>query len=58
MHSQEILGKDSLTESTRGKLREPFLLEERGAIDLKGKSPINTWLLTGRSVEIVAAATA
>jgi hypothetical protein len=36
-------------------LREPFLLEERGAIDLKGKSPINTWILTGRVVEIVAA---
>jgi len=27
-------------------------------MDMKGKSPINTWLLTGRSVESVAATAA
>jgi adenylate cyclase len=58
MESHGLPGRVSVTESTRGKLREPFLLEERGAIDLKGKSPINTWILTGRVVEIVAATTA
>ena len=55
MESHGVSGQVHVTESTRRKLSEPFLLEERGAIDLKGKSPINTWLLTGRSVEIVAA---
>ena len=56
--SHGVTGRVQVTDSTRGRLREPFLLEEHGAIDLKGKSPINAWLLTGRSVEIVAAATA
>ena len=58
MESHGVPGQVQVTESTRGKLSEPFLLEERGAIELKGKSPINTWLLTGRNVEIVAATTA
>jgi adenylate cyclase len=57
MESHGMSGQVHVTESTRRKLSEPFLLEERGAILLKGKSPIDTWHLAGRSVEIVAATT-
>lgn len=58
MQSHGISGRVQVTESTRAKLREPFLLRERGSIDLKGRGPITTWFLTGRNVEIVASTTA
>ena len=58
MESHGVSGRVNVTEATWRKLREPFLLEKRGTIDLKGKSTINTWILTGRSVEIVGATTA
>jgi adenylate cyclase len=54
MESHGLAGRVHVTESTRGRLNGPFLLEERGIIDLKGKGPMKTWFLTGRSVAIIA----
>jgi adenylate cyclase len=54
MESQGVAGRVHVTESTREKLSKPFLLEKRGAIDLKGKGLMKTWFLTGRSVDTMA----
>ena len=53
MESHGVAGRVHMTESTRGRLSEPFLLEKRGTIDLQGKGPMETWFLTGRSAEII-----
>jgi adenylate cyclase len=51
MESHGVAGRVQVTDSTRERLGEPFRLEERGAIDLKGKGPMNTWFLAGRSAD-------
>lgn len=38
-----------MTDATRQRLDEPFLIEQRGVIDVKGIGAMNTWLLLGRS---------
>jgi adenylate cyclase len=52
MESHGVAGRVQVTESTRGRLGEQFRLEERGAIELKGKGLMNTWFLTGRSSDV------
>ena len=42
-----------MTESTRRRLSEPFLIEERSSIDVKGKGLTKTWFVAGRSAAIV-----
>jgi adenylate cyclase len=54
MESHGVPGRVQVTQSTRQRLSEPFRLEERGAIELKGKGPMNTWFLAGRSSEVGA----
>ena len=49
MESHGVAGRVQVTESTRRRLSEPFLFEERGVIDLKGKGKTKTWFLTGRT---------
>jgi adenylate cyclase len=49
MESQGVAGRVQVTDATRQKLGEPFLFEERGVIDLKGKGQVKTWFLVGRS---------
>lgn len=49
MESNGVPGRIQVTELTRQRLGEPFLLEERGAIELKGKGLMRTWFLSGRS---------
>ena len=42
-----------VTESTRRRLSEPFLLGARGAINFKGKDPPKTRFLAGKSADII-----
>lgn len=48
MESHGVAGRIQVTESTRQRLGEPFLLEKRGAIDVKGKGEMHTWFLNSR----------
>jgi len=48
MESHGVAGRIHMTEETRRRLGDPFLLERRGAIDVKGKGEMNTWFLNGR----------
>jgi len=53
MEAHGVAGRVQVTESTRRRLGQPFLLKERGPIDLKGKGPMKTWFLTGRTADII-----
>lgn len=48
MESQGLAGSIQVTESTYHYLRDRYLLENRGAIQVKGKGEMITYLLTGR----------
>ena len=48
MESHGVAGRVQITEATRSRLGEPFLFEERGAIDVKDMGELRTWFLTGR----------
>ena len=45
MESHGIAGRIHLSEATRQALIQPFALEERGVIEVKGKGEMSTWLL-------------
>jgi len=49
MESHGVDGRIQVTEATRQRLHEPFVLERRGAIDVKGKGVMHTWFLNGRT---------
>ena len=49
MESHGVAGRIQVTDSTRQRLNKSFMLENRGAIDVKGKGEINTWFLNGRN---------
>ena len=49
MESQGIAGRIQVTDTVRQQLNEPFILAERGVIDIKGKGEMLTWFLNGRS---------
>ena len=49
MESHGVSGKIQMTESTRQQLGEPFKMEKRGAIDVKGKGEMETWFLNSRN---------
>jgi adenylate cyclase len=49
MESHGVAGRVQITEATRLRLGDPFLFEERGAIDVKDMGELRTWFLTGRS---------
>ena len=53
MESHGVAGRIQVTDSTREHLSEPFMLEERGVIDLKGKGEMKTYFLVGRSADII-----
>lgn len=48
MESQGVSGRIQITDATQQLLSEPFMLEKRGAIDVKGKGEMHTWFLNGR----------
>jgi adenylate cyclase len=58
MESHGVAGRVQVTESTQRELNEPFLLEERGAIEVRGKGRMNTWFLAGRRADIITMAAA
>lgn len=47
MESTDTAGKIQVPEEVYQRLRDGFVLEERGEIDIKGKGPMRTWYLTG-----------
>ncbi|MDD5303584.1 MAG: adenylate/guanylate cyclase domain-containing protein [Elusimicrobia bacterium] len=49
MESHGVPGRIQLTEATRQRLSEAFELEERGAIDVRGKGEMLTWFLNSRT---------
>jgi len=49
MESHGVAGRVQVAESTRGLLGAPFLLEQRGALEVEGKGEMKTWFVGGRS---------
>jgi adenylate cyclase len=49
MESHGVAGRVQVSESTRQRLAEPFLLEERGALEFEGEGELKTWFLAGRN---------
>jgi adenylate cyclase len=49
MESHGVAGRVQVSESTRRLLGKPFLLEERGALEVEGKGDIKTWFVGGRN---------
>jgi adenylate cyclase len=49
MESHGVAGRVQVSESTQRLLREPFLLEERGTLQLQDSGELKTWFLLGRS---------
>jgi adenylate cyclase len=49
MESQGMAGRIQITESTRQRLGDAFVLEKRGSIEVKGKGEMSTWFLSGRN---------
>jgi len=48
MESHGVAGRVQVSESTRRRLGQPFLLEERGALEVEGAGELHTWFLAGR----------
>lgn len=49
MESHGVAGRIQMTDSTRQGLGEPFLVEKRGVIEVKGKGEMSTWFLNSRN---------
>jgi adenylate cyclase len=48
MQSHGVAGRIQITDAARQRLTDTFLLEKRGAIDVKGKGEMHTWFLNRR----------
>jgi class 3 adenylate cyclase len=48
MESSGEIGRIQVTQEVYARLRDEFLLEERGTIDIKGKGTMTTYFLTGK----------
>ena len=49
MESHGVAGRVQASESTRRLLGDPFLLEERGALEIEGNGELKTWFVGGRN---------
>ena len=49
MESTDSVGRIQVPEEMYERLRDEFVLQERGRIDVKGKGPMRTWYLVGRT---------
>ncbi len=49
MESHGVAGRIQVTDATRQRLGEPFVFEQRGAIEVKGKGEMHTWFLNSRN---------
>ena len=47
MESHGEAGKIQVSQATYELLKDEFIMEQRGMIDVKGKGPMNTWFLMG-----------
>ncbi|HJW23119.1 MAG TPA: adenylate/guanylate cyclase domain-containing protein, partial [Candidatus Limnocylindrales bacterium] len=48
MESTGVPGRFQVTPETQARLKDGFVLEPRGPVEVKGKGVINTWFLVGR----------
>lgn len=48
MESTDVVGRIQVAQDVRDRLRDSFVFEERGAIEVKGKGVMHTWYLLGR----------
>jgi adenylate cyclase len=48
MESTDVEGRIQVPQSVFERLRNGFVLEERGEVDIKGKGVMRTWYLVGR----------
>jgi adenylate cyclase len=48
MESTDVEGRIQVPQSVYERLKDEYLLEERGVVDIKGKGPMHTWYLVGR----------
>ncbi len=53
MESHGLAGRIQVSDAARQRLGEPFVFEERGFIDIKGKGEMRTWFLNGRNAQPV-----
>ena len=53
MESLGVAGRIQITDSTRLQLGELFLLEKRGAIEVKGKGKMDTWFLNSQNSPLI-----
>ncbi len=51
MESHGLPGEIQVSQAVQSRLPPSFQLRERGLIEIKGKGPLPTWLLTGESGE-------
>ncbi len=49
MESHGVAGRIQITGSTRGRLNENYLLENRGSVEIKGKDEMQTWFLNSKN---------
>ena len=49
MESHGVSGRIQIADTTRRGLGEPFILEARGTIEVKGKGEMHTWFLNSRT---------
>ncbi|OBG27235.1 adenylate/guanylate cyclase domain-containing protein [Mycobacterium sp. 852002-51057_SCH5723018] len=61
METTDSVGRVQVPEAMYERLKDQFVLQERGSIDVKGKGPMYTWYLIGRkatddSVDLLAEA--
>ncbi len=49
MESHGVPGRIQITDTTRLRLSETFMLEQRGTINVKGKGEMHTWFLNSRN---------
>jgi class 3 adenylate cyclase len=48
MESTDSVGRIQVPEAMYQRLKDEFVLQERGSIEIKGKGPMRTWYLIGR----------
>jgi adenylate cyclase len=48
METTDVAGRIQVPQNVYERLRDTFLLEERGDVDIKGKGVMHTWYLVGR----------
>ncbi|AFM17332.1 family 3 adenylate cyclase [Mycolicibacterium chubuense NBB4] len=51
METTDVEGRIQVPDDVYERLRQEFVLEERGLVDVKGKGPMHTWYLVGHRAE-------